>query len=90
MRRRSKLEKKYVLAKEASQIDNLKIKLINIEKQLQISYRKSASTEEKRAVDAIKVNPKNFYSFAKSKSKTKTKVGLLKAKVKLKQKLVFC
>ena len=40
-------------------------------------YRKSASTAEKKACEAIKLNPKYFFSYAKRYSKTKARVGPL-------------
>ena len=82
MRRRSKLEKKYILEKNSSQMEKIKSQLISIEKQLQISYKKSASAAEKKACEAIKMNPKYFYSYAKRHSKTKTRIGPLFDKTK--------
>ena len=41
------------------------------------SYKKSASAAEKKACEAIKTNPKYFYSYAKKHSKTKTRIGPL-------------
>ena len=80
MRRRSKIEKKYILSKNSIQTKKLHSQLIEIEKQLQLSHRKSASDEEKKVTEAIKVNPKYFYSYAKRHGKTKTKIGPLKDK----------
>ena len=59
MRRLSKLEKKYDLAKNSSRIEKIKAKLIDTEKLLQKSYR------EKKCCDATKINPKYFISHAK-------------------------
>jgi len=41
------------------------------------SYKKEEQLNEQKAVDAIKTNPKYFYSYTKRHSKVKTKVGPL-------------
>ena len=56
---------------------DIKEKLIDIELQLQESYKQSKDSNERKALNAIKSNPKYFYSYAKKHSKNKSRVGPL-------------
>ena len=57
--------------------DKLTKEVLQIEKDLQKSYKDSAAYKEEKAFDAIKKNSKFFYSYAKKLSKVKSKVGPL-------------
>ena len=58
-------------------IRKLKTKLAEIEESLMHSYSKQTNHEERRALGAIKKNPKFFYSFASKFAKSKSKIGPL-------------
>ena len=77
MRRRRKVVKQ--LSKHPTGNTNLRLnqELIAIELKLQDSYRNASSDQEKKAVDAIKRNPKYFYSYVKKFNKVKPSVGPL-------------
>ena len=60
----------------------LEARLVEIEKKLQKSYSQQQTSQEARAVDNIKVNPKYFYSYAKSFSMVKVGIGPLINSVK--------
>ena len=77
MRKRSKLKAQYLKATLPTKSLRIREKLLNIEKQLQRSYRNLAESDEFKAIQAIKTNSKYFYSYAKKKSKIKTKIGPL-------------
>ena len=51
--------------------------LLQIEKDLQKSYKSTAMHIEGKAIEAIRTNPKYFYSYAKKKSKNTSKIGPL-------------
>ena len=51
--------------------------LIDIERKLQESYTKSNEYQEQKAVDAIKRNPKYFFTYVKKFSKVRTAIGPL-------------
>ena len=55
----------------------LKEALVDIEKALMKSYHKQTSYEEGKAFEAIKRNPKFFYSYANKFSKVESKIGPL-------------
>ena len=55
----------------------LKQKLCDIEKLLMNSYQNQKDFEEKKALEAIKVNPKFFYAYAKKFSKSSSPIGPL-------------
>ena len=57
--------------------EKLKAKLYVIEETLMNSYSQQKRYEEKRAIEAIKRNPKFFYSFADKHSKSPSKIGPL-------------
>ncbi|XP_076047312.1 uncharacterized protein LOC143028835 [Oratosquilla oratoria] len=54
---------------------SLKNKIKTIENKLAESHENELKTEERRAVDAIKNNPKYFYSYARSKAEIRSSVG---------------
>ena len=54
------------------------MRLAEIERKLQDSYKSQEMFTEAKAVEAIKANPKYFYKYAKKKSKTVSPVGPLK------------
>ena len=70
-------KKRKVLKNFTKNVKKMQKKLLDIEIELQKSYNKEQQENEARAVDAIKANPKYFYSYAKKHSKTKSKVGPL-------------
>ena len=76
-RKRRRIHK--ILSKVTSQNrkDKLTLELIQIEKDLQRSYKNSKDYNEQKALDAIKSNSKYFYSYVKKKSKIKSKIGPL-------------
>ena len=76
-KRRRKITKR--LSKCTSQSKRAKItqELLQIEKDLQKSFKESKSYVENKAIDAIKKNSKYFFSYAKKKSKIKSKIGPL-------------
>ena len=55
----------------------MKDKLVDIEKALMKSYNEQTSYEEGKAFEAIKRNPKFFYSYANKFSKVESKIGPL-------------
>ena len=71
LRRRRRINKRLVKSQSQKKMDNLIKELISIEKTLQKSYEKEEDYAEKKALDAIRVNPKFFFSYVKKKSKTK-------------------
>ena len=77
IKRRRKLTKRLTRVRAPTRIEKINKELLQIEINLQKSFRSSESHMEGKAVDAIKVNPKYFYSYVKSKAKVKTKVGPL-------------
>ena len=78
MRKRTRLQKQHRSSNgNMLKISSISKKLANIEHQLQKSYQDQDKFEETRAVDAIKTNPKYFYSYAKHRSKVRYPVGPL-------------
>ena len=75
MRKRNKLRKQLLFTERERTESNIKAKLVDIERDLQISYRMQEDYEEEKAVSAIKNNPKYFYSYAKARYKTQPQVG---------------
>ena len=65
LKRRTKLQKKLSKKQKRSLVKKIHIELREIEKKLQESYRTQKKYEESRAVDAIKVNSKYFFDYAK-------------------------
>jgi hypothetical protein len=77
MRKRRKITLKLKNAQSSVTKEKLERKLTNIELALQNSHQNSMSMQEMKAINAIKTNPKYFYSYAKKFSKTKSKIGPL-------------
>jgi len=78
MRRRTKVQKH--LQKKRLSIkrrNKLKHELTDIELSLKSDYCSERSNQEKSAIEAIKINNKHFYSYAKKFSKTRTGIGPL-------------
>ena len=61
----------------AQRKDKLTNEVLEIEKKLMKSYKEETSYEEKKAVDAIKKNPKYFYRYARRFSKARSNIGPL-------------
>ena len=76
-RRRRRINRRLIKITSESTKLKLQIELVEIEHKLQKLYKNSANFKEKKAVDAIKKNPKFFFSYAKNHMKVKTKVGPL-------------
>jgi hypothetical protein len=76
-RKRRRINKRLTRSTSPYQKCKLNDKLLQIEKELQKSYQNSATYIENKAVEAIKTNPKFFYTYAKKKSKVKSKIGPL-------------
>ena len=76
-RMRRRINKRLLSITSPSLTSKLKDKLLQIEKDLQKSYQNSATYMEDKAIEAIKTNPKFFFTYAKKKSKVKTKIGPL-------------
>ena len=77
MRRRTKVNKKLSAPVTPNQKQKLTDELIDIEKNLQKSYKAENTEMEHRAVAAIKNNSKYFYSYAKKFSKVTVGIGPL-------------
>ena len=77
MRSRTKNRKRLANATNENRKAALRRKLVSIESQLQSSYKSLDTFDEERAIEAIKVNPKYFYSYSKKKLKLKSEVGPL-------------
>ena len=77
MRKRRRVQVQLLKRCSEARLNSLKDKAIDIEKELQKSYKKSRSFNENRAIDAIKRNIKYFFSYAKSFSSMKVTVGPL-------------
>ena len=75
MRKRSKKRKQLLQERDESRMSTLRMALSKIEEDLQKSYKQQTCEEERIAVDAIKVNPKHFYVYAKKKLKTPSQIG---------------
>ena len=76
-RRRRKITKRLIAVKSQTTKAKINCELLQIEKDLQKSFKNSHSFMEQKAVDAIKSNPKYFFSYVQMKSKVKTKIGPL-------------
>ena len=77
MRRRTKVNKKLDTPVTPTQKQKLTAELIDIEKNLQLSYKAESSEMEHRAVAAIKKNSKYFFSYARKFSKVTVGIGPL-------------
>ena len=76
-KRRRKITKRLLRCTSTSRKEKITKELLEIEKNLQKSFRDTQSFIEGKAVDAIKTNPKYFFSYVKKKSKIKSKIGPL-------------
>ena len=77
MRRRSKVNKQLQKQQPPSKKNQLTKELIEIELKLQDSFEKSHSAQEQKAIEAIKKNPKYFFTYIKKFSKTPPSIGPL-------------
>ena len=77
MRKRKKINEQLKLSLSDARRQKLDRKLINIEILLQQSHQASRSMREQKAIDAIKINPKYFFTYTKKFSKTSSKIGPL-------------
>ena len=77
MRRRRKVAKQLTTTQPPSKKNKLDSELIDIERKLQESYTRSNDHQEQKAIDAIRRNPKYFFSYVKKFSKIKTAIGPL-------------
>ena len=77
MRKRNKLRKQLAQTINFAKLNSIKGKLTNIERKLQDSYSAEDNFNEAKAVDAIKKNPKYFYTYAKKRCQTQSPIGPL-------------
>ena len=77
MRKRKKINEKLKLSLSEARKKKLDRQLVNIEILLQKSHQASRSMREQKAIDAIKTNPKYFYTYAKKYSKLSSQIGPL-------------
>ena len=77
MRKRKKLHDHLAEAVTETRKSALKEKLVQIETELQRSYRSQEEYDESKAIESIKKNSKFFYSYARSKLKTRSEIGPL-------------
>ena len=56
-------------------------KLVETVKSLQESYKQQNKNEENQAIEAIRSNPKYFYSYAKRHNNVNTSIGSLEDKI---------
>lgn len=75
MRKRGKLRNQMKQARSTSRERSIFLKIHKIEKALHDSYTCSRQSEETKAINVIKENPKHFYAFAKKYSTTKVDIG---------------
>ena len=78
MRKRTTLNKQLTSTYNENRKCTIRAKIAQIEQRIMESHLKQKSTEESRAIDNIKQNPKYFFSYCKRYSKTKTQIGPLK------------
>ena len=77
MRRRARINRQLANKINSSKRHRLEKECIDIEMKLQSSYRNESKEREKRACEAIKVNSKYFFSYAKTYSRVKIGIGPL-------------
>lgn len=77
MRRRARINRQLANKINPSKRQRLENECIEIEMKLQSSYRNESKEREKRACEAIKVNSKYFFSYAKTYSRVKIGIGPL-------------
>ena len=76
-KRRRKIVKRLINVTSDTAKNKINGELLEIEKKLQKSFRDSLSYMEDKAVKAIQVNSKYFFSYVRSKAKVKSKIGPL-------------
>lgn len=77
MRRHTKVSNRLNKQIESSEKSRLKIQLLEIEKNLQLSHGKERADKEAWAIDNIKSNPRAFYKFAKETASVHCRIGPL-------------
>ena len=77
MRKRTRLRKQLHNSHSESRRNTIRTTLVDIEQKLQESHAAQERHDESKAVDAIKKNPKFFYSYAKKRSKIRYPIGPL-------------
>ena len=77
MRKRARLRKQLHASSSENRRTTIRTKLVDIEQKLQDSHAAQERHDESQAVDAIKKNPKFFYSFAKKRNKIRYPIGPL-------------
>lgn len=77
MRRRRKITKRLPNTTNKTIINKLSAELIEIEMKLQQSIQNSTNYQEDKAIQAIKRNPKYFFTYVKKFSKVKPAIGPL-------------
>ena len=77
MRKRTRLNKKYVSARSDNRRSTILSQLIETEKALSKSHEEQRDREEKKAVEKIKTNPKFFFTYGRRFSKVRTGIGPL-------------
>ena len=77
MRKRKKINNQLKLKISDQRRLKLNKKLVNIEISLQESFKASKRYGEEKAIEAIKSNPKYFFSYAKKHSKLNSQIGPL-------------
>ena len=77
MRKRTRLRKQFLASSNENRHTTIRTQLVDIEQKLQESHAAQERHDESQAVDAIKKNPKFFYSFAKKRNKIRYPIGPL-------------
>ena len=77
MRRRTKVTKQLAKKQPPSFRSKLARELIDIEMKLQDSFTRSTNQREQKAIEAIKQNPKYFFSYVKKLNKSRPDIGPL-------------
>ncbi|MEM6738267.1 MAG: reverse transcriptase family protein, partial [Bacteroidota bacterium] len=76
-KKRRKITKKLLHSNSQNRKAKIKEELLQIEKQLQKSFKDSKQFAENKAIESIKKNSKYFFAYARKKAKVKTKIGPL-------------
>ena len=77
MRKRAKLRRKIVATRNSETKVRLNAHVLALESNLKNSHNAELHRDERRAVEAIRRNPKIFYRYARSKTKSRSPVGPL-------------
>lgn len=77
MRKRCKLKKKLKSDINHNALNKIKENLLKIEKELNESCRRELELEEAKAIEAIRRNPKYFYSYTRRKANVRETIGPL-------------